>query len=256
MNFIKKAILGICATLVIGSSFANEKPNNDINESEIKSLSEKINIQFKKNENNYSFLKQEGDNKKFEVVYFFSYGCPYCYHFDPLISEWKNNIKDDISFIKVPATFQDGWDVLANAYTIKEKLKLPEDFDENIFKSIHEKKYDLKNFDSLRSYFINNYNVDYTTFNKEYNSFSTVSKKNEYDKWADELMINGTPTVAIITKDGNVYETSTGMTGDDLSTIVSIEYIIRQLREGKDPVLDLEKVRDEQKESESKPVLQ
>lgn len=256
MNLFKKSVLGIIASLFIGHVIAAEISNHEISNSDIKNLSEKINIQFKKHDDNYGFLKKEDDNKKFEVIYFFSYGCPYCYHFNPLITEWKNNINEDTSFIKVPATFQDGWDVLANAYTIKQKLNLSEDFDEKIFKSIHENKYDLKNFDSLRSYFINNYNVDYTTFNKEYNSFSTVSKKNEYDKWADELMVNGTPTVIIITKDGKVYETSAGMTGDDLSTIVSIEYVIRQLRDGKDPVLDLEKVRNEKNEEKTKPVLQ
>lgn len=250
MNFLKRILITSAALLLSSTIMADD---SKINESEFKELSQKINIQLKKSDEKYHFIKNENEDVKYEVVYFFSYGCPYCYHFDPLITEWSSNKQKDVSFIKVPATFQEGWDVLANAFTIKEKLNLNKDFDENIFKTIHEKKYDLKNFDSLRSYFINNYNIDYTNFNKEYNSFTTITKKNQYDKWADELFIEGTPTIAIITKDGTVYKTSTGMTGDDLSTIVSIEYILRELRQDKDPSQDFEKV----KPNESKtPVLQ
>jgi len=230
MSKIKNVLFGVFSLLLLSNhSFADT--NKTVQEDkDMKALSEKINVQFKKDDEKYSFLKNEKDNVKYEVIYFFSYGCPFCYHFDPLFDEWSNNVDSDTSVIKVPATFQEGWDVLASAYTIKEKLKLDKDFDSKIFGAIHEKKYDLRKFDALRSYFINNYNVDYTTFNKEYNSFSNVNKNTQYDKWADDLLVQGTPTVIIIKKDGTVFRTSPGMTGDDLSTIVSMEYILRQER--------------------------
>ena len=225
---IKSALLGFCSLLVLSSYSFGE--NKVIDNNDIKELSEKINVKFTQDENKHPFLKPEKEDVKYEVVYFFSYGCQFCHNFDPLFTEWSKNVNSDTSIIKVPATFQEGWDVLANAYIIKENLKLDNEFDTKIFETIHDKKYDLRKFDSLRSYFINNYNVNYTTFNKEYNSFSTINKKTQYDKWADDLLIQGTPTILIIKKDGTVIRTSPGMTGDDLSTIVSIEYVLRQER--------------------------
>lgn len=248
MKKIFKNTLLYAASILLVSNFAFADTSKEISESEIKNLSEKINVQFKKDDEKYVFLKEENKDVKYEIVYFFSYACPFCYHFDPLFEEWSKNAQSDTSIIKVPATFQDGWDVLANAYTIKEKLKLDKDFDKNIFKAIHEKKYDLKQFDALRSYFINNYKIDYLTFNKEYNSFSSANKKAQYDKWADDLLIEGTPTILVITNDGTVYRTSPGITGDDLSTIVSLEYILRMERQKE----SIENSKDEKE----KPVLQ
>ncbi len=49
---------------------------------------------------------QPTDNPaKIEVVEFFSYGCPHCNDFHPLISKWASKLPADVSFRRVPVSF-------------------------------------------------------------------------------------------------------------------------------------------------------
>ena len=42
---------------------------------------------------------------KVEVVEFFSYGCPHCYSFEPLLEPWVKKLPPDVAFRRVPAAF-------------------------------------------------------------------------------------------------------------------------------------------------------
>lgn len=90
MKKIFKNTLLYAASILLVSNFAFADTSKEISESEIKNLSEKINVQFKKDDEKYVFLKEENKDVKYEIVYFFSYACPFCYHFDPLL---KNGVK-------------------------------------------------------------------------------------------------------------------------------------------------------------------
>ena len=49
---------------------------------------------------------QPGDTPgKIEVLEFFSYGCPHCNDFNPLIHAWAAKLPADVVFRKVPITF-------------------------------------------------------------------------------------------------------------------------------------------------------
>ena len=45
------------------------------------------------------------DPAKIEVLEFFSYGCPHCSDFHPLISAWSAKLPTDVVFKRVPITF-------------------------------------------------------------------------------------------------------------------------------------------------------
>lgn len=54
---------------------------------------------------------------KIEVVEFFSYGCPHCNDFQPLIKQWEKQLGKDIVFRQVPVSFgRPAWARLARAY--------------------------------------------------------------------------------------------------------------------------------------------
>ena len=47
---------------------------------------------------------------KIEVVEFFSYGCPHCARFYPLLSAWLTQLPPDVLFRRVPVGFgRDAW---------------------------------------------------------------------------------------------------------------------------------------------------
>ena len=39
---------------------------------------------------------------RIEVVEFFWYGCPHCYHFEPALNAWVKALPSDVNFVKVP----------------------------------------------------------------------------------------------------------------------------------------------------------
>jgi protein dithiol oxidoreductase (disulfide-forming) len=42
---------------------------------------------------------------KIEVIEFFSYGCPHCAHFSPLLNAWVAKLPPDVLFRRVPVGF-------------------------------------------------------------------------------------------------------------------------------------------------------
>src|SRR4029453_13726029 len=45
--------------------------------------------------------------KKIEVIEFFSYGCPHCGEFEPLLQGWLKTMPADVQFPRIPAMFQE-----------------------------------------------------------------------------------------------------------------------------------------------------
>ena len=56
------------------------------------------------------------DNTKIEVVEMFSYGCPHCYEFEPLIRKWSDRQADDVDFWFIPAVWNEPMKVYARAF--------------------------------------------------------------------------------------------------------------------------------------------
>jgi hypothetical protein len=46
--------------------------------------------------------QRQETNGKIEVVEFFSWGCPHCYEFYPMLARWTARLPKDVSFKRVP----------------------------------------------------------------------------------------------------------------------------------------------------------
>src|SRR5215510_11291874 len=54
--------------------------------------------------------------KKIEVIEFFSYGCPHCADFEPVVDGWLKTLPPDVEFRRIPVMFQEKWIALAKVY--------------------------------------------------------------------------------------------------------------------------------------------
>src|SRR5262245_32614090 len=54
--------------------------------------------------------------KNIEVIEFFSYGCPHCADFEPILQGWLKTAPPDVQFRRVPVLFQEAWVPLAKIY--------------------------------------------------------------------------------------------------------------------------------------------
>ena len=44
-----------------------------------------------------------GDKNSVEVTEYFSYGCPHCYRFEPLVQQWKSDLPADVRVQSQPS---------------------------------------------------------------------------------------------------------------------------------------------------------
>ena len=77
--------------------------------------------------------------KKIEVIEFFSYGCPHCGEFEPILQAWIKSAPADVQFRRVPVMFQDRWVPLAKIYYTLEALGEEARFSPEVFVAVHGK---------------------------------------------------------------------------------------------------------------------
>ena len=147
---------------------------------------------------NYEKLEQQptdtGD--KIEVLEFFWYGCPHCYHFEPALNGWLKTKPDNVTFIRVPAIFRPDWKVQARAYYALERMGVIEKMHDRIFDEIHKKRKRLNTLDSIADFVAKN-GVDRAKFVDEYNSFEVDGLVRKALKKLRAYHVDGVPTLAV-----------------------------------------------------------
>lgn len=226
---LKKIFTALVLTGVSFFSLANEQVVSK--EASYKEMSKNVVIGYDlKDDRPFVFAEKEDIN--YQVLYFFSYGCPHCYEFKPYFNEWKKLAKEDVSVHYIPVSFQNGWENLAKGFIISNELRL-NGFEDAIYEHIHKNKYKISTMDDLRSFFQEFYNIETNVFNALYNSIETNMKIEEYNKLTDDFEIMGTPNIILITKDNKVYLTSPERANNELNTIVTLELLIHKDRKSK-----------------------
>src|SRR6185295_20310802 len=81
-----------------------------------------------------------------EVVEFFSYGCPHCNEFEPVVRKWRPTLPKDVRFRRVPISFGSSkWQALAKLYLTVESTGDLAKVDDAIFRAVHEEKVPFPN---------------------------------------------------------------------------------------------------------------
>ena len=141
---------------------------------------------------------QPTDNAaKIEIVEFFSYGCPHCSEFHPLISQWVKKLPADVSFKRVPVSFgRAQWANIGKLYYTAEAIGELGRLDNAAFHAIHEKGVKLYD-DATITEWAAQQAVDKTKFTEAYKSFGVASKMQRADQMAAAYKIQGVPAIAV-----------------------------------------------------------
>ena len=137
------------------------------------------------------------DANKIEVIEFFSYGCPHCADFNPLLHAWAAKLPGDVVVKKVPITF--GRAAWANIARLYYALKVTGDFerlDGEVFKAIHNDRVNLFDEKSLFEW-VAKKGVDQKKFAEAFSSFGVMSQVKRGDQLAQAYKIQGVPALAI-----------------------------------------------------------
>jgi len=134
---------------------------------------------------------------KIEVVEFFSYACPHCAEFAPLLATWKATLAKDVVFRRVPVGFdRPPWINMQRAYYALLASGDLERLDAKLFTAIHQQNLPLFQEQALFDWIGKN-GGDAQKFTAAYTSFGINNQTVQADKMAEDFQITGVPTMAV-----------------------------------------------------------
>ncbi len=134
--------------------------------------------------------------KKIEVIEFFSYGCPHCGEFEPILDAWLKTIPPDVQFRRVPVMFQDRWIPLAKIYYTLEALGEEARLSPEVFTAIHGKGTPLWQEKTFFDWAASK-GLDRKKVEDMYNSFAIAGKMNRARQQAELYRVQSVPLVVI-----------------------------------------------------------
>jgi thiol:disulfide interchange protein DsbA len=136
------------------------------------------------------------DPSKVEVMEFFWYGCPHCYHFEPDLNAWLKKKPDNVVFIRQPAVFNARWAAHAKAFYTAEVLGVLDKVHADLYDAIQNKKQALESEADLAKFFAE-HGVAEADFHKAYKSFAVDTKMRQAETMAARYGVTGTPNVIV-----------------------------------------------------------
>jgi thiol:disulfide interchange protein DsbA len=137
------------------------------------------------------------DAAKIEVLEFFSYGCPHCADFNPLLTSWVAKQQGDVVVKKVPITFgRAAWANIAKLYYTLEITGDLHRLESDVFKAIHVERQNLFEEKALTDWVVKK-GVDAKKFSETFSSFGVMSKVKRGDQMAQAYKIQGVPALAV-----------------------------------------------------------
>ena len=170
--------------------------------------------------------QQLSDTERIEVVYFFYYGCTWCYQFEPYVADWLKNKPTDVSFRRVPALRNSKWITLTRAFYTYEALDLLPRLHAPTFRAFHRDDVNLQSEGTLFDW-VEKQGVDRKRFEQVFQSEAVTARLASSRALTSAFEVESTPSVAV---DGR-YLTSSGMTGGVAQLITAVEELIKMVRE-------------------------
>jgi len=136
-------------------------------------------------------------NGRIEVIEFFSWGCPHCYEFLPLLERWTAVLPKDAAFRRVPVSLgHPEWETLVRAYYALQVTGDLARLDSQIFEAIHKEHVSLFTEQSITAW-VAKHGVKAAKFTEAYRSFSVNTSVGRAEDTAMNYRIDGVPTLAI-----------------------------------------------------------
>jgi protein dithiol oxidoreductase (disulfide-forming) len=159
---------------------------------------------------------------KIEVIEFFSYACPHCAKFFPLVSAWEAKLPKDVVFKRVAVSYgRPPWMNLARTYYALEATGDLKKLDGALFHAIHDEGKNLFDEASIADW-VGKQGGDAVKFANAYTSFGINNQTVQADQMAEDFAIDGIPALAV---DGRYVVLSPGQAADE--TVTFRELLVR-----------------------------
>lgn len=135
--------------------------------------------------------------KQPNVYEVFWYGCPHCFHFDPLVEKWKAEKAKDVDFERIPFSLGRPQGLLhSRAFYTADALGILNKMHPILFATIHEKHNPLNSEAAIQQVFVEN-GVKAEEFSGTFNSFAVEGKVQQAESRVRSLGINSVPAMSV-----------------------------------------------------------
>lgn len=160
-----------------------------------------------------------------EVLEFFSYACPHCFDFDPVLEKWRAQLPADVAFRRVPVPFLNNHANFQRAYLALELIGKVEPAHARLFDAVHREHRALATPESIAE-LVASVGVDSAAFLGAFRSFGMGALVAKATAATDAYEIDGVPTLAV----GGRYLTSPAQAGGHQQALAAAGFLIQQLR--------------------------
>jgi len=132
------------------------------------------------------------------IVYeFFSYMCPGCNAFEPLMDQLQDQSTNHYKIIKVPVALYPQWEPHAKAYYTLEMMGELERVHKAFFAAIHQYKKQLRSLDDIADWLSASFAIDRKIFLSNAQSFMIDGKMRKGKQMIKAMGINSLPTLVV-----------------------------------------------------------
>ena len=150
---------------------------------------------------------QPATGNQVEVLEFFSYACPHCYEFEPLLNSWLASKPKGVDFKYVPTVYNNRMIPQAKLFYTLEEMGLLSKLHDKVFEAIHRQGKKLGDRDEILAWAATQ-SVDSDKFKSVFDSFSVANAAQRAYQLTRAYRIPGTPYLVVNGK----YLTGPGMT--------------------------------------------
>ena len=171
----------------------------------------------------YTVLDEEATSKPV-ITEYFSYWCPHCFQFEPIVEQIKKKKSANTAFEKVHVNFMgftspDVQNAATQAMMIARAMKQEDAMTSAIFNYIHKQRAPVTDLNDLRNIFVVN-GIDGAEFDKLANSFgvNNMIRRNQQQIDAYRSYLKGVPAFIINGKYQPIF--TADMTFDDIADLI------------------------------------
>jgi thiol:disulfide interchange protein DsbA len=151
---------------------------------------------------NYNLINLTTDQKvyqetkdKIQITEFFWYGCPHCYHMEPMIKDFVAK-HPNVEFKRYPLTYPN-WKTGAQYYFAEQQLGLFDKLHAKSFDAIHKDNLDILNNKDVRAKFLTSQGVDVPKFEAAFSSFTMNSQLTKAFNYAKAYKLTSAPSFVV-----------------------------------------------------------
>lgn len=166
------------------------------------------------------------DPTKIEVSEVFSYTCPHCMHFEPILEAWAKKQPADVNVVQIHTSWRDDMEPYQRGFYTAVTLKIKDKVQMAVFNAVHNEH---KDFTTAQAWadFLSAYGVDKKTVLNTYDSFGVTSQIKQADARTRGYKTTGTPEIVV---DGK-YRVSTRTSGGTQEDMLKVtQFLIDKIR--------------------------